>query len=149
MKDLDGIAQTLDNLAISQSESASSESVPSRIPALRTTTLLLSQLQNTQNLTYEQHRMTREQSTEVKIADAVACIAAAEHNVAISTHRAPSGLTVLVVTEDDKGASEKDTPMAEASTEKEITNKEPDPAMKNSEHPVIVIPTPPVLGDQH
>ncbi len=58
------------------------------------------------------------------------------------------GLTVLVVTEDDKGASEKDTPMAEASNEKEITNKEPDPAMKNSEHPVIVIPTPPVLGDQ-
>lgn len=140
--------------------------IPNGILAFRTITLILSQILNMLP-PINTHKITPEESREVRIADAFAHIAVANHDIiAITTQRGPVVLNVVAVTEsinEDKGeTSIPDTSVVQEPETmvgqilgyigfvclKNAWKNEPDPNMKNgSPFPVVVSPTNLIIGD--
>lgn len=115
--------------------------------------MVLSQLQKKLKRIEDPHQITTQEAQELKLADAFAHIAVAEHDViAISTQRTPLQLNVLAHPE-DKGT--RGTSPAAVSTSCEFfytknnCRKEPDVDMRNgTAFPRIVNTTPVQLGGQ-
>lgn len=137
--------------------------VPDEILAFKTATLILSQLRNTQQLPYDEPDISPPESREVRIADAFAHIAVANHDIiSISTHRTPSSMEVVASTTLSEtgpipNAPNAQAPIAEVPQEcivgfcatKNTNLNEHDTTMENLGPFPIVVPTIPLrTGDK-